>query len=295
MKAGLVSSIDPHTLEIIEFPPLHDHHVTSKRYSDLPRTLSTRNDIPFLPDLLALSSSFYFPSGGADQQCLPEYGGTACQWSSLDSGYGRRVYSTEGPLQHLIHVQDIRQAGSLPISQFVEIATLYITEPHSSAKTSSSGGAVGGAEKGGEAARSSQRLNNNTGTGTLKPVFMGAMESTCLSDALTCSLPLRKAGIQFVTYYFPVNAEILLDRAHMHWHAWEGDEAWLVRGTQSDLGEWGGTLCCAVLAVLEELQYYSYSHSSNLLWSLHHLCTGPIICLTIHNFITYLPYCRNSL
>lgn len=209
LTGGVVSSIDPHTEESIEFPPLHDHHVVTWRF-DTPAFLTEhRNDIAFIPELMTISASLYFPSGSADQQCKSGHGGLKCQFTGLPPGYGRKVYSSRFDTTHLIHIQDIREKNSLPLSHLVDIGSLYITV---------------------------SKTDQDVVSVPMKPVFVSAMEVQDSSGAssFTYSFPKNTAALQFITYYFPWRTEFVGLR--MHFHSWEGDEAWLVRGNQEDLG-----------------------------------------------------------
>lgn len=194
-----MSSIDPHTGDNIEF--LHNHHTVTWRDDQPTSLIAHQTDFGFLPELMATSASFYYPSGGSDQQCTSSRGGVQCQFFKIPQGFGRRVFDEED-VTVLLHFQDIRENNSLPLSYFIDVGSLFITDPKV----------------------------------TPKSVFIAAMEvgSSQATTAFTYSMPDNKAGVQFISYYFPVRSEIVGLR--MHFHSWEGDEVWLVRGTQEDLG-----------------------------------------------------------
>ena len=187
----------------LDFPPIHNHHT-------IPRTTAFDplfpNDLvermPFLSFAKDAFNTFGFPGGAADSQCTPEMGGTGCFYHAYPAGYGKRTYRADQEAQYVYHVQDVREKDSPPLSYFVETAEYFITEINPQAP--------------------------------LKPVFDMTMGIFTGRPPFTYDLQYDTPMYNFVSYYFPVKAQLV--GIHMHWHPISGDEAWLVRGTQEDMG-----------------------------------------------------------
>ena len=110
----------------------------------------------------------------------------------------RPIAPSTGASIHFVHIQDVRELGSKPLSHILEIAALYITEPESTTPTTASQSAAA------DTINSAETLSPPPPP-PMKSIFLGTMQVDCETDAMTCSLPLRTAGMQYITYYFPVH------------------------------------------------------------------------------------------
>lgn len=105
---------------ILEFPPLHVHHIVPQIQSFNPLIPSEMSDqMPFLSFWHQSNTTFMFPTGAADNQCLPEFGGKACFYHKHPTGYGKRAYRVDEDSQYVFHVQDVRKPESEYISSSV--------------------------------------------------------------------------------------------------------------------------------------------------------------------------------
>lgn len=201
---GVVGAVDPYSEEFFEFPPIHVHHIVPKTRSFSPRIPpAIAQQYPWLDFWHYTDKTFLFPSSAADSQCLTEFGGINCLLCAYPSGYGKKAYHADKNPQFIFHVQDVRDKDSPKMSYMVEFAQGFITDL-------------------------------NPQIAPLKPVFDVTLGIFGSVPPYTYDLKYDTPMYNFVTYYFPMKA--VLAGISIHWHAVNGDEAWIVRGTQSDLG-----------------------------------------------------------
>lgn len=101
-----------------------------------------------------------------------------------------------------MHSQDVRVRGSPPLSHYLEYAQTVISKPAPAHPP--------------------------------KPVLDVMLHERGSLPPYTYDLKYNTSMYTFVTYYFPMKAQLVANRPHMH--SQQGDELWIVRGRQRDLG-----------------------------------------------------------
>lgn len=203
MVGGVLGAVDAHTNEYLEYPPIHNHHIVpqTKAFNPLiPPALA--KTMPWLYFENISLSTFPFPSGSADSQCLRDMGGVGCFFHKYPKGYGKRTYRPKQDSRYVFHLQDVRKPDSPPLSYYAEFAEHFITKMNPAKP--------------------------------LKPVVDVTMGVFGALPPFTYQLKYDTPMYNFVTYYFPLRSQLVGNR--MHWHPMAGDETWIIRGTQEDLG-----------------------------------------------------------
>ena len=200
-------AVDPVTGALLEFPPIHLHHAsfssdTAKQYY-LAANITAH--LPFLDLTKRKTVSLAYPSSGAsDLQCLSEDGGISCMLMKVPKGYGVQITAEKnGFRQYSLHTQDVRIKDSPPLLHYILFGEMLL-------------------------------YPNTSAVVAMKKVHSVTLEINGEKPPFTYKLELNTSMFQFITNYFPIKTQFVSSR--VHWHPIEGDEAWVLRGTQQDLG-----------------------------------------------------------
>jgi hypothetical protein len=150
-----------------------------------------------------LAFSGHYPKTSADYQCSSEGGGTSCFSNLIPEGFAIKAHTT--PDRYTAKVNDVRKEGAPPLLQYFEMAELYLQE-------------------------------SDLYSGVrLKEVTSVAYGYTSVGQsASTYPVIPTVANFGVVTYQFSDTRRFIASNPHSHWR--EGDEMWVMRGTQDDLG-----------------------------------------------------------
>ena len=198
---SVIGPLDPHTESFLEYPPIHLHHAMVRPMTvDLPPDVPSDVtwQLPFLSLEEFQTQVSVFSANGI--HCKSHEGGSNCYHVQTPYGYGQRKYDPNSLNLYTFFNQDVRAPDSPPISTVMEFGEIFITEPHKPIKATSDAALT---------------------VGSRDPPY-------------TFELPYGKPSFIFSTYYFSISVQFRGNR--MHFHPMDGDEVWVIRGTQEDLG-----------------------------------------------------------
>lgn len=197
----VIGPIDPYTETFLEYPPIHLHHAMVRPTKvDLPENIppDVMWQLPFLSLEEFQTQVSVFAANGI--HCTSKEGGSKCYHVQTPDGYGQYKYDQSSLNSYTFFNQDVRALNSPPISTVMEFGEIYITEP----------------------------------TKPIKATSDGALTVGARDPPYTFAVPYGKPSYIFATYYFSMKVEFR--GARMHFHPLDGDEVWIIRGTQDDVG-----------------------------------------------------------
>lgn len=201
IKFVITAPVDPETGLLFGYPPYHIHHIFGHIPFKSNEFKEEYNIIPYLSRSLKTEMKF-FPLMSADAQCLEDKGDSNCFLRYLPTGYGMLPHGINRDDSIVdYHIEDMRKENSIPISMYLEYAEGFITKPKSTQK--------------------------------MKPTFDCYMASRGNQIRRTYKLLAKQEMYIFDTYYVPTDSKFMMNDIHGHYA--NGDEVWIVRGTQDDL------------------------------------------------------------
>ena len=200
IKFVITAPVDPETGLLFGFPPYHIHHIFGHIPFKSNEFKEEYNIIPYLSRSLKTEMKF-FPLMSADAQCLEEKGDSDCFLRYLPTGYGMLPHGIHRDSVVDYHIEDMRKENSVPISMYFEYAEGFLTKPKPTQK--------------------------------MKPTFDCYMASRGNQIRRTYKLIAKQEMYIYDTYYVPTDSKYMMNDIHGHYA--NGDEVWIVRGTQGDL------------------------------------------------------------
>ena len=144
----------------------------------------------------------FFTSSSTDE-CLRELGGPACYSFQMAPGTALKQYAQIGQEVRHFQVEDVRAMNSPPLSSMIEFASFHITEP-------------------------------DPNQPPLKPSVSIKFEMGERAQPHTYALKYNTYMYIAATFYLPI--KVHFSQLSLHMHSVEGDEVWVIRGTQDDMG-----------------------------------------------------------
>jgi len=200
IKFVIAAPIDPETGLLFGYPPFHIHHIFTNIPFKPSEFQEEFNIIPYLSRALKREENF-FPQLSADAQCLEKKGDSDCLMRYLPNGYGMLPHGINRDSFISYHIEDLRKENSIPTFMYLEYAEGILTNSKSKQK--------------------------------IKPTYDCFMIARGKEIRQTYKLLAKQEMYMYETFYVPTDSKYVMNDIHGHYA--NGDEVWIIRGTQDDL------------------------------------------------------------